>query len=347
MPLRIVFDIPGSIYEGLESPERGESRWAQNWAEFLAKEGHEVICICNPALWGQSAPIPNCTLRPWSDTSHIDCDVYVNCCWWEGKDIGDITAKTYVHLSYGFEDHLTKESMIGKNHVIAYPYVQSKKNFIHDRNIFQHKTFCLPVPLADSFREGSFDNKTLTFSAKDVFLDRHSPNEEHWFTAGHNVLKAIKEVSEKHSLNSIFLMAHELTDNKVKAVENLQLVDLLKSINNAQFFPLIKMDAIYKILDITKVLTPVISPGGSMIEGVMRGIIPLTWSGSLFDDIATRYDFLLSHDASYEAIQGNLDRLVTDREFYGYLVSEYQAALEGHLYYNSRKYFQQLVDFME
>jgi hypothetical protein len=105
---------------------------------------------------------------------------------------------------------------------------------------------------------------------------------------------------------------------------------------------------VYQVLSSTKILVPVISPGGSMIEGVSRGVVPLTYEGSLFDEEARKENFLLpSITATYEDIKNNLERLITDKIFYDRVLASYQKALESHLYRNSRKYFEQLAEFSE
>lgn len=348
--MKIVIDIPGSVYEGLDSPERGESRWAQNWAKFLANEGHQVICVCNPGLWGKATPIKNVELRPWSNTAPIECDIYINSAWWKGKNIGDIRAKTYVHMSYSLEDHARDPSFITRGHVLAYPYELSKSKFICERNPFSYKTFALPIPLAEDFCSSAFDRPALTFSAKDVFLDRHNERERHWYEAGKNILHTIALLAEKYDLPCIFLMAHELLSDKgpsATAVRTYGIREIIDQVKSKALYPLITSSEVASLLKKTKTLFPVISPGGSMIEGVVDGIVPLTWSGSLFDQPASEEGFLLRHDASYEQILAKTERLITDRDFYNRLLAKYQQILEGHLYKNSRNFFKLLENFNE
>lgn len=345
--LKVVIDIPGSVYEGLDSPERGESRWAQNWAKFLANEGHQVICICNPGHWGSVPPIKNVELRHWSNKAHIDCDIYMNSCWWRGRDIGNVTANLYVHHSYSLEDHMKDPTFITKNHVLAYPYVQSAPNFLHEKNPFLSKTFCMPVPLINEFQPSAFHKKTITFSAKDVFLDRHAQAESHWFQVGRDTIRAIINVSNKYDLPAMFMLAHEITDSRQKAVRDLQLEKLLGTCKNIKKFGLLPMYQVYQVLKHTSVLTPVISPGGTMIEGVCAGIIPLTYGGSLFDNIALKHNFLLSHTASYDTLYNHLESLITDETRYNSILADYQASMVGHLYSSSRNYFEKLSSFRE
>ena len=343
--MRICIDIPGNTSNGLWSAERGESRWAQNWAMFLASQGHEVTCVCTPGLWGTCPPIPNVTLVTRPDINKL-YDVFMHACWWEGRDIFGVKARIYVHLHYGFADWLKKESVVGRNHVIAYPYVQSSRNFLGDHNPWSNKTFALPIPLAGSFGASHFDMKHITFSAKDVFLDRYYPTHTDWFRCGKIVIDTMRKLNAEFGYTCHFMMWEQLGAEH-KYVAEYGVDKIIQSIPNRMQYYSMPYQQVLDLLGITKMSFPIISCGGSQIESAMMGILPLTWEGSLFDVPARKNNWLLTDRSSEEQIVSNIYKSMTDKKFNDELIALYQKELEPHLYENSIKYFKELTDWME
>jgi hypothetical protein len=343
--LKICIDIPGNTSNGLWSAERGESRWAQNWASLLASQGHEITCVCTPGLWGECPPIPNVTLVTRPDTNKM-YDVFMHACWWEGRDIFGVKSRVYVHHHYGFSDWLKKESFIGRNHVISYPYLQTGYNFIGDHNPWTSKTFALPIPLASKFGESHFDKKNITFSAKDVFLDRYFPSHTDWFRCGKIVIETMKKLNAEFGYKCHFLMWEQLGSGN-KYVEVYGVDKIIESIPDRMQYPSMPSRRVLDLLDVTKMSFPIISCGGSQIESAMMGILPLTWEGSPFDIPARKYDWILTDKSTEEQIVANIYRSITDRKFNDELLALYQKELEAHLYESSLSYFKRLTDWME
>jgi len=341
--MKIVIDIPGNTNQGLESPERGESRWAQNWAKFLALEGHQITCVCGPnPSWGDTKPVPNCTLVDWHH-DFIECEIFMHATWWPGRSIGKLSSKKYVHLHFGWEPQLADSSFIQENHIIAYPFKASAPNFLHKNNPFVNKTFLLPIPLAEKFGKPNFHKKELTYSAKDVFLDRQSKN---WYEVGKSTILSMTELAKIHSLKCNFMMYHQLSNqSESKAAYEYDVVNLINNCKHKSTFGLLKLREVYQLLENSKMSFPVIDVGGSAIESVSVGTLPLTWSGGVFSDVAKEANFLLGHHADYQTIYQMVDKALSDEQLYNHLLLEYQLLLSDHLYENSRKYFQQIIDW--
>ena len=79
-----------------------------------------------------------------------------------------------------------------------------------DKSLFKDKTFLLPIPLGREFGKSHFDCDEITYTARDVFLNRQRENNRHWLETGVNVIRAITDVANKYNLKTNFLMAHEL-----------------------------------------------------------------------------------------------------------------------------------------
>lgn len=343
--MKICIDIPGSVTQGLWSPERGESRWAQNWAAFLASQGHEVTCICTPGLWGACPPVPNVTLAQRPDPNKV-YDIFMHAAWWEGRDIFGVKARVYVHHHYCFESYMAKESHIQKNHVISCAYVQSLPYFIGEWNPFRDKTFCLPLPLAKEYGKSHFDKTSLTWAAKEIFLDRYFPTATSWYTCGKAVIEAMKEQQVKDGYNCNFLMWDHLDSSAHKAIRDYGIDKLIETINPKQTRGLMPSGEVIKFIDDSKMTFPVISPGGSMIESIMLGVLPLAWQGSPLDKAATECNWILSSGAKPEDIKRHIDMVLHDRALYDKILLKFQEALAGHLYENSAMYFNKLVEWM-
>lgn len=73
--MKILINCPGSFTHGLDSPERGEGRWAQNVARLLGKAGHDVFaCSGESLLQGEGRPAPGVTLIRESEAK--DCGMF-------------------------------------------------------------------------------------------------------------------------------------------------------------------------------------------------------------------------------------------------------------------------------
>lgn len=88
----IAIEVHGTIRHGLWSPERGESRWAQNLAAVLASAGHEVVAFGpiddanGTGGWGAMPTMSGVRLLDWSLSSGYEADYYIDTAWYSGKD---------------------------------------------------------------------------------------------------------------------------------------------------------------------------------------------------------------------------------------------------------------------
>jgi hypothetical protein len=163
--MKILVLCPGSWTHGLNSPERGEGRWAQNYAKLLAQYGHEVY-----AASGNNSKIDsehNVKLISESQArSYEPYDVYIDSCWWDRK-VAIAKSKIYVRLHWSLEERVGKIKLPA-NEYLAYPYPDSTQYFIHDQNVNVEKTFCLPTAFGDEFGNSKFHNQNLFIPCRGV-----------------------------------------------------------------------------------------------------------------------------------------------------------------------------------
>lgn len=343
--MKICIDIPGNTTHGLWSPERGESRWAQNWAALLASQGHEVTCIALPGEWGSCPPVPNVSLVQHAYMVREKVfDLYMNACWWLKRDIGGIRARAYVHTHFGFESHLADEGHVRKNHIIAYPFKYSEKNFMCDENPFKYKTFCLPVPVAKEFGKSHFDKTQLTFSQKDVFLDRQS---EGWFKCGQAVFEAMKIAQDKYGYLCNFFCGEQLMAGKSKSLSEYGINNLLDSINPKKIYFTMPYNDSQRVLSESKMALPVICAGGSTLDSAIMGVLPLAWAGGLLEERARKYDWVLGEFSTGDDIKKKIEMALSNRSLYDNLLGEFQQELSPYLYDSCLRHFDVLVDWVK
>lgn len=131
--MNIAIEIHGTINHGLWSPERGESRWAQNAAAVLARAGHSVDAFGSPLGWGACPPVANVYLCSWGHafSERRSYDVVFDTAWWDGKRLP--TAKRALLGFFWFKrekDNTTAQNVAanipGAKVVMPYEHLRSE-----------------------------------------------------------------------------------------------------------------------------------------------------------------------------------------------------------------------------
>lgn len=145
--IKILFCCPGSWTHGLDSPERGEGRWAQNIARCLAEDPrYEVYAASGGGpTWGRGRPANVVLVREQDAHQHAPYDLYFDSAWWDGKSpIAE--ARVYLSAHWGFEDRL--RAPLPANRWLVYPYRQMAETFLSLKAPNASRSLYLPVPLA-------------------------------------------------------------------------------------------------------------------------------------------------------------------------------------------------------
>lgn len=146
--MRIAVEIHGTITHGLWTPERGESRWAQNTAAILGRAGHEVLAFgFNQGVnrgWGLCPPQPNVELIEWSKLKGQKVDYLFDSAWWDGK-------QAIVDAGQVLRGYFSYQPYIGEawpeNHRLVYPYFHTAANLNVPQNQNWARARCLPYPM--------------------------------------------------------------------------------------------------------------------------------------------------------------------------------------------------------
>lgn len=151
--LHVLINCPGGWSHGLDSPERGEGRWAQNLARLLAiREECEVFaCSGGDPTWGRGRRAP-VTLMAESAAAREQYDIYIDSSWWDGK-APVATARANLHVHWGVESYMI-DKPLPSGHFLAYVYRQSAPEYITSRNVNLDRTLYLPATFGATMKAG-------------------------------------------------------------------------------------------------------------------------------------------------------------------------------------------------
>lgn len=333
--MKIHIHCPGPMTDGLDSPTRGEGRWAQNLARVLANAGHQVFATGGGIpSWGNTVPVDNVWLVSESVPKraldgHGPFDLSIDPCWWKDKP-PMVTAKRYLVLKWSLEDY-TRVVPLPKNQFLCYPLNIHTPQFFKDDCVNKGRTFFLPLPFGSEMCEPNFNKKGLLWTCKDI--DRVQSMRENAFMVAEKVLYPLLDKEE--DLYVVWLMLDMLRrfgfDAKVR--------DKDIAVNN-----LVPYCELRKLLSECKLVVAINIPG-SVHDAAVLGVPTLEWEdGGFFNSVGRKYDVLLERGAGPERISEVVGRYLYDREFYTNYVRDIQHELRFNTDGASLQHFNTIVE---
>lgn len=147
--LRVLINCPGGWSHGLDSPERGEGRWAQNLARCLAKAGQYNVSACSGGIptWGRGDFVPNIALLSEQEAGQRGpYDLYFDAAWYQNKR--PVTeARANFHVHFGYEPRLG--TPFPEGHYLVYVLRRSAPQYVGEGRGNADRTFYLPAPFAE------------------------------------------------------------------------------------------------------------------------------------------------------------------------------------------------------
>lgn len=314
--MKIAILCPGSFTHGLDSPERGESRWAQNMAKLLGKNGHEVVAFSAGNKWGLGDRHPNVELRDQNNVDSTHFDIYIDPAWWEGKEIR-VKADRYFRLKWSVEP--SESRRYPENHFLLYPYEISKKKFLVDRNVNRDKTFFLPGPFGDKLHEPRFGNRAILFSTREAYDDRRLHCAEKTVVAVNSYLAQNPE-TVTHWLFSDLLSKSHLNG------------EVRKEPGKDHFYERLPYNQLMSIVRSSK-LNFTISVQGCVVDCAVAGVPSIIWETEGFDfhiKAAREHGLLIEKDADVPRIEHVLNQLMTNKDLYVAYTETLQHAMRHH-----------------
>jgi len=332
--LKIFICCPGSWSAGLNSPERGEGRWAQNWAKMLGAAGHTVTA-CSAGYPPQRNAHPGVTLVGEHERI-VDgpYDIYIDTAWWEVK-VPKTTSRFYFRVHWGLESFLLKPGL-PENHCIIYPYESTGKiNFKGDHNPYTDRTFWMPVPLRASMAEPAFNRKDILIPAHASPAVSNNPA-----NAKIAVDKIYSYLEKGYDFRCHWLFGEQLrVQPYAEAARN--------SPPNTVFHSRMEYNKVVDIIDQCR-LTVQLNSCSCAVDSVVAGVPFVAWeTGGFFTEIAAECGILIgSNEETKERIEEVIDILMTNEEVYTRYVLKLQEFLYGHTEDTAIEIFNDILEKM-
>lgn len=318
--MKILVMCPGSFTHGLNSPERGESRWSQNYARMLAMAGHDVY----GASMGYPSPSVHYGVKLIHETKIAEngpYDLYIDSSWWENKNVPDRIARKYVILKWALEEYI-REKPLPENHYLAYPYPCHKHFFDKDNNPHNRdKCFALPSMFCTDFESPRVQSRRIFLPGK---IDTNRPYQK--------FLDTVIDSIVKYDISGV---ASEDVKDKIR--EKAPTRDL-------NFFPLIPYNDVMDLMGQCRVNVPIMSPA-CVIEATVNGLASIFWrEGEFFPQLSNTLNTTIETKDEPAKFTYELERLMNNNKFYKDVVRYSQDFFVSHRYNEALQYFNNFVE---
>jgi hypothetical protein len=314
--MRVLVMCPGSFTHGLNSPERGEGRWAQQYARMLAKAGHEVYAASG-GLGDKVLDQDGCKLIDQKHPArHGSFDLYIDSSWWKDK-VPMAEAKKYVCLKWAPEDYLRSDPL-PDNLYVGYPYVTHRYNFSGIKFLNENRAFALPAMFCDEFRKPNWQAQSIFIPGK---IDTNRPYKQY--------IEAI----------SSFLNKHPVEGRSRKFFEQEFGSKINFAREGSEWTESTPYNQVVSSLEKSRISLPILNPG-CVIEAACYGVPSVMWDhGGFFNTLSQQLNLNIPHDASPERFTEVAELLMNDRKVYMETVYAMQDYFSAHTFSGAIKYF--------
>lgn len=318
--MKILVQCPGSFSAGLDSPERGEGRWAQNFARMLAMAGHDVYAGSGWWHLGVQKEHYGVKLLDQSKVNeHEPYDIYIDSAWWQDKVPG-AKANKYIILKWSLENY-TRNIPLLDNYYLAYPY--PSKHWEFTKSLNSQKTFALPTMFGTDFKAPNWD-KTKIFLPGKIDLNRDY----------HRFLPAITNILNQYPVEGGSM---DWFKQQFAGKVNFDLP-------GSNWFNTIPYNSILVSLSKCKLSLPILNPG-CIIESTFQGVPSIFWEhGGFFNDLGSMLDILIPHNASPEQFLEMFNLLMNNKKKYQEVVKGSQDFFLPYTYRGSLGYFNLMLE---
>jgi len=322
--VRICINLPGTIKNGYYSPERGESRWAQNLLCILGRRDYDVIgCSVARPEWGDCeilSSVKFCSLTEAKQESHRKMfDILFDSSWFHPgmtEFYSDFNADVFLHGHWGGCCLEEPGRFPDERHYIVYPNLQVSQSMLSCAFIHRNRHLFLPMPLI--FRVENWvkkKEKVLTWCIKEAFYKR---KEQNLRERALRLWRVCDELYEKHDVMLHVLqgdqLVEETSENDLSYVENLRNTRLM---SKAVFYGnYTAYDIVQRILFNSSVLFRTGEPPGAPMEyeAVAMGCLPLIWKSQQhpFSKYYDCFGLTLSDELSFGELKERIEVLMFD-----------------------------------
>ena len=320
--MKILVLCPGSFTNGLDSAERGESRWAQQYAKMLAMAGHDVYA----ASMGLHTGGIHSTHYGVKLTHELDChkfgpyDLYIDSSWWNNKQPYAI-AKKYICLKWSLEDY-TREFNFPDNFFLAYPYPSHMHEFYLPEAKGRNRTFALPTMFGTEFPEPNWSKEKVFLPGK---IDTNRPYQKY--------MPAIIDFLNKHPLDGCSAtFFQEAFKDKIQFKQGSCLYELRP------------YNEVFQSMKECKLSLPILNPG-CIIEAAFAGTPSIFWEcGGFYNPLAKNMGVLIPENAEPEQFIDITNEMMNNRKRHWEVTRVTQDYFSHHLYDIAIQYFNMMIE---
>ena len=315
--MKICVMCPGSFTHALNSPERGEGRWSQNYARMLAMAGHDVYA----ASMGNPQPRLSEGVKLIHETevnNYGPYDLYIDSAWWKEKE-PKAKAKKYIIFKWSLESY-TREEPLKEDFYLGHPYPSHQFEFT--KGVNAQKTFTLPTMFGIKFEESKWNNNKIFLPGKiDTNRDykRFIPV----------ISKYLKEYPVEGCSRDFF--EKELEPG----------IDFNRA--DSAWYEKRPYNEILDSMRRSKLSLPILNPG-AIIEATFQGIPSIFWEhGGFYNPLPQSLDILIEHNAQPERFIEVMEIMLHNKKRYHEVLYTSQDYFSCYTYENSLKYFNLMV----
>lgn len=315
--MKILCMCPGTWTAGLNSPERGEGRWAQNYARMLAQAGHEVFAASGKIDFQMDeqygVKLINQSRVP---KEYEPYDLYIDAAWWDGKKVA-AKAKKYVSLKWSPEDYLRNDSW-EEDFYVAYPYTSHHYNFSQNNWPSRDRTFALPTMFGNDFCKPNWEATKVFLPGK---IDLNRPYKKY--------LIPIAQFLSKHPV--------EGTSKPFFEQEFGQMINFSNPDSN--WNNIMPYDKVLEAVSRCRISLPILNPG-AIIEATFMGVPSIFWEhGGFYNPLAQMLSISIEHEAPPERFTEVAELLMYNKKKYFEVVYTMQDYFVSHTFSGAMKYF--------
>lgn len=319
---------PGSWTHGLDSPERGEGRWAQNLARLLGESGHTVIASSggNPTEGrGIKANGVSLVNENFVKGTFPLFDLSIDPAWWDGKQ-PLVNAKKYLRLHFSPEERVVHKKL-PENEYLIYPYRDSEKNFLDQRNVNLDRTFFLPTTFGREFSSPGFDRSGIMWPSRFDFTESMKK-------ISLEVLDSISEYRENNNINMYWLFWNTWSKSNFGKLVNS---------SNDKIYNVMPYSSVREVEKQCKISIPIKLPS-CILDATFDGVATVVWEeGGFFQDIAECNNVLVKAKDGIEGFNRVFSILTTDKDIYSSFVKDLQYKLRDHTDSMVLKHFDHII----
>lgn len=322
---KICIVCPGSWTDGLDSPERGEGRWAQNIARMLGSQPEYEV-------FAASGGVP---FSDYHDTVHLineasidtygPYDIFIDPCWWEGK-YKELPGKKNFAVLWKPEPIMERLGLQDSLHFL-FPFIWSAYRLVNYRNLYANKTFFMPAPYGKEFVEPNPNRTHLLWSGR---------------TRDNDAVKVLKAINKYQDKGMTLDWMYYQQMKQTEAVKPF----IRESVSGAHYLSKVPYNDIRVVISQAKLALPV-KNRGSVLDCISLGVPVLAWEEGVsfggLRDVAKKFNLLIKKNSSQKQIQSIIDDLLNDNELYIAYTKALQKEFSNHLESESLKWFKKIL----